>query len=67
LAGIPIYIGCDEQDFHIPIDRVERTAQALSALGVQVELKIYKALGHTVHPDGIEFLERSLGGSAKLT
>ncbi len=58
LKQTPVYLGCDEADFHIPADRVKQTAQLLEQLNAQVETKLYQGLGHAVHPDGIEFLQK---------
>ena len=57
LSHTPVYIGCDVADFHIPQNRVERTAEVLGAMHANVQLKLYEGLGHTIHPEGIAALQ----------
>lgn len=60
LKGTPVYIGCDEVDFHIPKERVEATAAYLSAHEATVTLRFYQSLGHTIHEEGLDFLRTQL-------
>lgn len=60
LANTPVYIGCDRADSHIPESRVVITEQILKKLGVDVEMHLYDALGHAVHPDAFAFLSARL-------
>jgi predicted esterase len=54
LAGTPVFIGCSDVDFHIPLQRVEETAETLTQLGAQVNKKIYPNMGHTIIQDEID-------------
>ena len=54
LAGTPVFIGCSDVDFHIPLARVEETAEILTQLGAQVNKKIYPNMGHTIIQDEID-------------
>jgi len=54
LAGTPIFIGCSDVDFHIPLQRVEETAAVLAELGGVVTKKIYPNMGHTIIQDEID-------------
>ncbi len=60
LAGTPLYIGCDENDFHIPKQRVTTTANYLREHRADVTLRLYSDLGHTIHNEGFEFLKEAL-------
>ena len=60
LAETPVLLGCSDVDFHIPLARVERTAQVFSALGAVVDKRIYPGMGHTVNQDEIEAIQRML-------
>ena len=60
LAGAPVFLGCSDEDFHIPLARVERTALLFSALGATVDKRIYPALGHTVNRDEIAAVQQLL-------
>ena len=54
LQATPVFIGCDDRDQHIPVERVEETAAALGALGANVNAKIYPGMGHTILQDEIK-------------
>jgi predicted esterase len=48
LDGTPVFMGCSDVDFHIPLERVEETAVTLTNLGATVNKKIYPNMGHTI-------------------
>ncbi len=54
LAGLPVFIGCSDNDFHIPEARVTETAEVLTGMGADVTKIIYPNMGHTVIDDEIE-------------
>lgn len=54
LEGTPVFIGCSDVDFHIPLERVEETAEVLTNLGAAVNKKIYPNMGHTIIQDEID-------------
>ncbi|MFK7805776.1 MAG: alpha/beta hydrolase [Anaerolineae bacterium] len=54
MAGTPIFLGCSDIDFHIPVDRVHETAGVFETLGASVDKRIYPNMGHTVNQDEIE-------------
>jgi predicted esterase len=60
LIGSHVFIGCSDIDFHIPLERVERSAELLGALGAEVEKRIYPGMGHTINRDEIEYLRQFL-------
>jgi len=51
LAETPVFIGCSDVDPHIPLARVEETAQILSDLGAIVTKRIYPGMGHMVNEE----------------
>lgn len=53
LEGTPVFIGCSEADFHIPLNRVKATAATLQELGGQVTLRLYPGLDHAINRDEI--------------
>jgi phospholipase/carboxylesterase len=67
LDETPVYLGCDENDAHIPLESVEESAAVLTKLGAQVTKTIFKGLGHTVNAEELGVLkglvERSVAGS----
>jgi predicted esterase len=54
LGGTPVFLGCSDVDPHIPLARVNETAEVLSRLGAAVDKRIYPRLGHTINQDEIE-------------
>jgi len=53
LAGTPVFLGCSDVDPHIPLERVEETAELLEKLGGAVDKRIYPGFGHSVNEDEI--------------
>jgi predicted esterase len=53
LDGAPVFLGCGDQDGHIPVDSVEASATVLRGLGGVVDARIYPGMGHTINQDEI--------------
>jgi phospholipase/carboxylesterase len=60
LAEAPVFLGCSDVDFHIPLDRVLRSAQLFRDLGATVTERIYPGMGHTVNDDEIGVIQELL-------
>jgi predicted esterase len=56
----PIFLGCSDVDFHIPLDRVHDSAQALRQLGGDVTERIYPGMDHTVNQSEVDFVNQLL-------
>ena len=56
-GGTPIFIGCSDVDFHIPLDRVHEAARVLSQLDGDVTTRIYPNLDHTINQDEIDHVD----------
>jgi predicted esterase len=54
LASTPVFIGCSDIDPHIPLERVNETADVLADLKATVDKRIYPGMGHTVNQDEID-------------
>lgn len=54
LDGTPVFLGCSDVDPHIPLARVNETAEVLARLGAAVDKRIYPRLGHTINQDEID-------------
>jgi predicted esterase len=52
--GTPIFLGCSDVDSHIPLWRVEESAEVLARMGAVVDKRIYPGMGHTVSPDELK-------------
>jgi phospholipase/carboxylesterase len=56
LDRTPVFLGCSDEDPHIPEERVHETAAAFERLNADVTTRIYEGMGHTVNRDEIEFV-----------
>jgi len=54
LAGTAVFLGCSDVDPHIPLERVEETADVLGRIGGVVDKRIYPGFGHSVNDDEIK-------------
>lgn len=54
LDGTPVFIGCSDVDFHIPVERVHETTETLRNLGAEVNEQIYPGMAHTIIQDEID-------------
>jgi len=53
MEATPVFVGCSDVDPHIPLARVERTAQVFRDLGAVVDARVYPGMGHTVNPEEV--------------
>ncbi|HSV85204.1 MAG TPA: dienelactone hydrolase family protein [Levilinea sp.] len=54
LEKTPVFLGCSDQDAHIPLFRVQEASAALRSLNGMVTERIYAGMEHTVNLDEIE-------------
>jgi len=64
LDGTPVFLGCSDRDPHIPLERVDETAEVLSSMGGSVVKQIYPDLGHTIIGDEIDHARRIIASVA---
>lgn len=57
LEGTPCFLGCSDVDPHIPVERVDVTAETFRRLGADVEKRIYEGMGHTVNEDELSYVD----------
>ncbi len=62
LAGTPVFLGCSNVDFHIPLVRVHESTEVLTKLGGNVTEIIYPGMGHTIVQDEIDHVKKILQG-----
>ena len=51
LGGADVFLGCSDVDPHIPLERVQESAEVFRRLGATVDERIYRGFGHTVNRD----------------
>lgn len=54
----PVFIGTSDPDFHVPVARVDASANILKELNADVTEKVYKGLGHTINQDEIDQINK---------
>jgi len=62
MAGTPVFIGCSNVDFHIPLERVHESAEVLRRMGGDVTERIYPDMGHTINDDEVKHVRGILAG-----
>jgi predicted esterase len=67
LAGTPVFLGCSDIDPHIPLTRVEETAEVLRRMNAAVDERIYPGMGHTVNPDEIDAVSALLSLNGRVS
>lgn len=62
LSGTPVFIGCSNDDDHIPLERVHESTAVLRRMGGDVAERIYPAMGHTINHDEVKHVRTILDG-----
>lgn len=52
--GTPVFIGTSDPDPHVPVERVNASAEIMENMHAVVTKKIYKNMGHTINEDEIK-------------
>lgn len=60
LAQTPVFLGCSDVDFHIPVERVHASTAVFKRLNAQVEERIYPNMAHTINDDELDYLQNLL-------
>jgi phospholipase/carboxylesterase len=55
LEGTPVFLGCSDDDFHVPSQRVNQAAEFFRSLGGAVTVRIYPNMGHGINQDEIDY------------
>jgi predicted esterase len=64
-SGTPVFMGCGDRDPHIPVLRVQETAEVFTKMGAMVDARIYKGLEHVVIDDEINAVRSLVAGLPK--
>jgi len=56
--GTRIFIGTGDPDPHVPVERVNRTAEILDQMNASVRVEVYKNRPHTISDDEIDQAEK---------
>jgi predicted esterase len=58
--GTPVFLGCSDVDFHIPVERVRDTAQIFKKMGAVVDVRLYPGMGHIVNDDEVNAVKKMM-------
>ena len=56
----PVFLGCSDQDAHVPATRVQESAAVFQRMGALVTTRIYPGMGHLVNEDEAAFARELL-------
>lgn len=56
----PVFLGCSDQDAHVPESRVHESAAVFQRMGALVTTRIYPGMGHLVNDDETRFAKELL-------
>lgn len=62
LDGMPVFFGCSDIDAHVPMWRVDESAEAFVRMGAGVTERIYPGMGHLVSDAEIAHAQQLLDG-----
>ncbi len=54
MESTPVFLGCSDQDMHIPAHRVQETATAFESSGAVVDMRLYPGMPHTINDEEID-------------
>ncbi|HAZ26492.1 MAG TPA: phospholipase [Algoriphagus sp.] len=58
--GTPVFIGSSNRDFHVPLTRIEESAQLLEKMGASVKTLIFDDPEHTIREEELEWVNEHL-------
>lgn len=62
--GARVWLSVHERDPHIPLRRVQQSANVLAQMGAQVETRVYPGAGHAVMRDDLAILRQRLNSAS---
>ena len=65
-SGTPIFIGSSDPDPHVPVTRVNESAEILEKMNARLTKKIYKNMGHTINQDEINTVNELILSKGKI-
>lgn len=56
LENTPVFLGCSDQDPHVPNLRIDETEKVFNQLGAKVDKRIYSGMGHNINEDEVKVI-----------
>ena len=66
-SGTPVFIGTSDPDPHVPVERVNESAEVLEKMNALVTKKIYKNMGHTISKDEISTVNKIIFSKEEIS
>lgn len=63
-AGMSVFVGCGDQDGHIPIERAEESAKFFEDADATVDFRRYNGMDHTINDDEVNALRQAVSNLA---
>jgi phospholipase/carboxylesterase len=67
LSGTPVFIGCSDIDFHIPLERVHESTEVMRRMAGDVTERIYPGMGHTINDDEVKHIRNILAALVQFS
>lgn len=58
--GTPVFIGSSHKDMHVPLSRIEASAELIKNLGAEVKTLIFPDTLHTIRPEEIDWVNKNM-------
>ncbi|WPP50092.1 alpha/beta hydrolase [Catalinimonas niigatensis] len=58
----PVFIGTSDPDPHVPVERVEASAEMIQKMNADTTVKIYKDRGHTISQQEVDIVNQLIFG-----
>lgn len=58
--GTPVFIGSSQKDMHVPLSRIEASAELVKNLGAEVKTLIFPDTLHTIRQEEIEWVNKHI-------
>lgn len=56
----PIFIGSSKRDFHVPLVRIQESAELLEEMGAQIKTLLFEDGDHTIRQDEIDWVNKNM-------
>jgi predicted esterase len=63
LDGTPAFLGCSDVDPHIPLERVQESAEVFRRMNAAVDERIYPRMAHTINRDELQAVDALLSAT----
>lgn len=65
LENTPVFLGSGDPDAHVPVSRVNESAEVLTRMGAAVTKRLYPGIGHTIIQDELDTVKAMLAALVK--